>query len=155
MVVKLFQNYMDKFCSIIGFLCVIGGVICCCCVDLFSGFSLLTSGFLFLVLSQHLFNQSRLIKVIKESACPQLFYINLFAPTILQKKIIEEDSSFENSKVTIAASSITADGTFIVNGRASERKGFKVEYANFRAEFMPGEHYQLKSDWEIIKFDWV
>lgn len=145
---------MGIFCGYVGVLCIILGLIGC--IDsIYGGLSLMTSGFILLVLGKHLTNQKAMIKAIRELAIPQLYYADHYAPTVLRKRIVEEYPEYKSANITLTPGFLTDEGTYQYQGVMEQWSGHRTIKTKFISEIACGQYYQMKAAWVVVRLEWM
>ena len=108
-----------------------------------------------IALGKHLDNQEQIIEAVKSSACPQLYYIDRFAPSLVEHVVLTDSPEYADADITISSPSLTNVGSFRIRGTVSRKKGMVTRSADFVVEFAPGECYHRQLDWLLTRFEWV
>lgn len=149
------QFVMAKFCSWAGMICLVAAIILSIETNIFTGLSMIPGALVLIVLAKHLDNQEEIIEAVKSSACPQLYYINRFAPSLVKDVVLTDSPEYADANITISSPHLTKDGSFSIRGSVSRKKGMVTRYADFVVEFAPGECYHRQLDWLLTRFEWV
>lgn len=146
---------MAKLCAIAGMVCLVASIILSLETNLITGATIFPGALVLLVLAKHLENQEEIIKAVKATACPQLYYISEFAPALIEKVVVEDSPEFADADISFSSPKLTPVGSFRIRGRVSQKKGIIIKSADFVAEFAPGDCYHRQLDWLLTHFEWV
>lgn len=135
--------------------CLVTAIVLSIETSIFTGLSVLPGALVLIVLAKHLDNQEEIVEAVKHSACPQLYYIKHFAPSLLKDVVITDSPEFADADITVSSTRLTEDGSFSVRGAVSLKKSLYTLSAKFVAEFSTGECYHRQLDWDLTRFEWV
>ena len=137
---------MAKFSTWAGMICLVAAIILSIETNFYTGLSVLPGALVLIALGKHLDNQEQIIEAVKSSACPQLYYINRFAPSIVEHVVLTDSPEYADADITISSPSLTNVGSFRIRGTVSRKKGMVTRSADFVVEFAPGECYHRQLD---------
>lgn len=146
---------MAKFSTWAGMICLVAAIILSIETNFYTGLSVLPGALVLIALGKHLDNQEQIIEAVKSSACPQLYYINRFAPSLVEHVVLTDSPEYADADITISSPSLTNVGSFRIRGTVSRKKGMVTRSADFVVEFAPGECYHRQLDWLLTRFEWV
>lgn len=136
-------------------ICLVAAIILSIETNFYTGLSVLPGALVLIALGKHLDNQEQIIEAVKSSACPQLYYINRFAPSLVEHVVLTDSPEYADADITISSPNLTNVGSFRIIGTVSRKKGMVTRSADFVVEFAPGECYHRQLDWLLTRFEWV
>lgn len=146
---------MAKFCAWIGLICLVAAIVVAVEINMIAGLTIVPGALVLLVLAKHLDNQEEILEAVRSTACPQLYYISIFAPKLIEKVIVEDSPELADADISISSPKLTSNGSFRIRGSVSRKKGMISRSADFVVEFAPGEYYHRPLDWLLSRFEWI